>query len=104
MSNVYRPPFNYLFKVPEHLGRYRIYLHVYRLVREEAFYIGRLELNTHTNTWKLGISISAQVPKPEQIANLEAWANQHIPRKRKKLLEKVNDNQSTVAQHQVEST
>ena len=94
MGKVYRPPFNYLFEVPEYIGSQRIYLYVYRLVKEEAFYIGRLELNNRTNTWKFGISISAkQLIKPEQIANLEAWANQHIPRRLNKLLEKVNENQ-----------
>ena len=105
MGKIYKPPFDYWYEVPDYLPKYRTYLNVYRIVKEEAFHIGRLELNHHTKHWKLGISISAQqIPNAMQVANLEAWANQHIPRKRKKLLEKENDNQSTMAQYQMEST
>ena len=93
MGKRYKPPFDYLYEVPEYLPKYRTYLNVYRIVMEEPNYIGRLELNPHTKQWKFGISIAAtQSITIEQTQNLEAWANQHIPRKRKKLLEKVNEN------------
>ena len=97
MGKIYKPPFNYVFVVPDTMPKYRTYLHVYRTVKDEACHIGRIELNPHTKQWKLGISITARPPSPEQVANLEAWAKQHIPRKQKKLLEKEDDNQSTVA-------
>ena len=98
MGKIYKPPFNYLYEVPECLPKHRTYLNVYRNVGEEAFYIGRIELNHHTNQWELGISIAApHIPNALQVSNIEKWANRHIPRKRKKLLEKENDNQSSVA-------
>ena len=48
MGKIHKPPFDYLYEVPEYLPKYRTYLNVYRIVMEEPNYIGRLELNPHT--------------------------------------------------------
>ena len=85
--------FGYVFIVPANLGNRRIFLQVGKRDSEYTNIVGRIELNPHTKQWVFGTSIfSSFIPSTEQIENLTNWANQHIPRTRKKLLEKLNDN------------
>ena len=95
---MYDTKFGYVFLIPTNLGKRRIFLQVCK--RDSAYtnIVGRIELNPHTKQWVFGVSIDASfIPSPKQQEILTNWANQHIPRKRKKLLEKLNDNQSTMA-------
>ena len=90
--------FGYVFIAPPTIGKRRIFLLVGKRDSEYTNIVGRIELNPHTKQWVFGVSIlSSFTPSTTQIKNLTEWANQHIPRKRKKLLEKLNDNKSTMA-------
>ena len=82
--------FGYVFLIPPNLGKRRIFLQVGKRDSEYTNIVGRIELNPHTKQWVFGVSIAASfIPSPKQIENLTNWANQHIPRSRKKLVKKL---------------